>query len=407
MTTARRGTVIGVAALGVMAITAALHASGMAAQDWPSVIAQLRDGSSGRRMDALRKLRDAAYVPAIEYVAPLVTDPDDTVQLEAIDTELTFFLLDPAAGHRSGGSTSLAQAAFDAGPLARTASAAPAVLVDQLIAATADRNPRVRFDALHAVGVIAEAPLGNEETRRLIAGLQHGDPVVRTATARVLGRLRATAAGDALVDALNDASEMVQQYATEALGLVRNDRAVQALTDRVNYYRKGAQVDAALLALARIAHPSSRDLFRARLSDPEPAARRAAVEGLGRLRDTASLERVRALEKSDSSSDVRLAGLFALDRMGEPQLAGILLSLSQPVIGTQAREYLLEAGPAAAPAIKAALVKPADPATRVPLIQLLGYVGGAADAAAIDPLTRDADARTARAAANAVLRLRR
>ena len=74
------------------------------------------------------------------------------------------------------------------------------------------------------------------------------------------------------------------------------------------------------------------------------------MEGVGRVRDHASIELARAIAKSDPSSDVRLAGLFALDRLGEPQLAGITLSLGQPVLGAQARDYLLEAGPSAAPA---------------------------------------------------------
>jgi HEAT repeat protein len=281
------------------------------------------------------------------------------------------------------------------------------VLIDHLITATADGNARVRFDALHALGVIAEPPLRGEEARRLAVGLQHRDPVMRTATARVLGRLRAVDAGDALINALNDSSELVQEYAGEALGLVRNDRAVQALTDRVSYYGKGPMANAALQALARIAHLSSRDLLRARLVDADPAARRAALEGVARLRDRASLERARTMAKSDPASEVRLAGLFALDRLGEPQLDAICISLGQPGIGAQARDYLLETGPLAAPAAAAVLAKATDVAAREALIRLLGFVGGAADARALQSLMTDADPRIARAATNAVARLRR
>ena len=382
--------------------------AGMLAQDWQPVIAQLGDSNSGRKIDALRRLNDAGYSAAAEFVAPLVTDPDDAVQFAAIDAELSFFLVEPVVERKGLGSTrSRAQEAFDAGPLVRAAAPAPPVLIDRLIAATADRHPRIRFDALHALGVIAEPPLNVEDTRRLIAGLQHSDPVIRTATARVLGRLRAASAGDALVGALNDPSDLVQAYASEALGLVRDDRAVQALTARVNYYGKGALANAALLALARIAYQTSRDLFRARLSDPDAAARRAAVEGVGRLRDRASLDQARRLAQSDPSNEVRLAGLFALDRLGEPQLAGLTVSIGQPVIGAQARDYLLETGPAAAPAVASAIGTAADPAARADLIHLLGYIGGAADARMLEPLAKDPDPRVARAAADALARLRR
>lgn len=378
------------------------------AQDWQPVIAQLRESKSDRKIEALRKLNDGGYGAAADAVAPLITDADDAVQFAAIDAELTFFLTEPIAERRSAGQTrSRAQEAFEAGPLVRAAATASPLLIDHLITATADGNARVRFDALHALGVIAEAPLRVEDARRLAVGLQHRDPVMRTATARVLGRLRAADAGDALINALNDPSELVQEYAGEALGLVRNDRAIQALTDRLTYHGTGPMANVALQALARIAHLSSRDLLRARLADPDPSARRAAVEGIARLRDRASLERVRAMAKADPSSDVRLAGLFALDRLGEPQLDAICVSLGQAGIGAQARDYLLETGPLAAPAAAAVLVKTTDVGTRETLIRLLGFVGGAADARALQSLMTDADPRIARAATNAVARLRR
>ena len=398
----------GRAGLTAVACCLVLGATLVSAQDWQPVIAQLRDNNSGRKIDALRRLNDAGYGAAAEFVAPLVTDPDDAVQFAAIDAELTFFLIEPVGERQGLGSTrSRAQEAFDAGPLVRAATPAPAVLIDRLIAATADGNARIRFDALHALGVIAEPPLNVDDTRRLLAGLQHSDPVIRTATARVLGRLRAASAGDALVVALNDPSDMVQEYASEALGLLRNDRAVQALTDRVNFYSSGPLANASLLALARIAYPSSRDLFRQRLTDPDPAARRAAMEGVGRLRDHASLERVRTLAKSDPSNEVRLAGLFALDRLGEPQLAGLTVSIGQPAVGAQARDYLLETGPAAAPTVASAIGKTVAPATRAELIHLLGYIGGAADLSTLEPLAKDPDTRVARAAVDALARLRR
>jgi len=379
-----------------------------AAQDWQPVMAQLREAKSDRKIEALRKLNAAGYSAAADAVAPLLTDADDAVQFAAIDAELTFFLTEPIAERRSGGqSRSRAQEAFEAGPLVRAAATASPLLIDHLITATADGNARVRFDALHALGVIAEPPLRVEDARRLAAGLQHRDPVMRTATARVLGRLRSADAGDALIHALNDSSELVQEYAGEALGLVRNDRAVQALTDRVSYYGTGPMANAALQALARIAHLSSRDLLRARLADADPSARRAALEGIARLRDRASLERVRTMAKADPASEVRLAGLFALDRLGEPQLDAICVSLGQPGIGGQARDYLLETGPLAAPAAAAVLAKTTDVATREMLIRLLGFVGGAADARALQSLMTDADPRIAHAATNAVARLRR
>lgn len=385
-------------------ICALLMSTAALAQDLQPLVAQLRDGKSSRRIDALHRLSDAGYSPAAAGVAPLVTDADDAVQLAAIEAELTFFLSEPITERRG---RSRAQEAFDAGVLVRAAMAAPPAVIDHLITATADSNARVRFDALHAVGVVAEAPLSAGDARRLAVGLMHPDAVIRAATARVLGRLRAIDAGDDLVHALNDPSDLVQQYASEALGLVRNDRSVQALTERVNYYRKGPMADAALLALARIGHASSRDIFRAHLADADAASRRAAVEGAGRTRDRASIEPIRALAKSDPTDEVRLAGLFALDRLGEPQLDAICAWVSHAMIGAQARDYLLESGPLTAPAAAAVLTRTTDSSARVALVRLLGFVGSGSDARMLEPLTKDSDVRVARAAANAVARLRR
>jgi HEAT repeat protein len=398
---------------GLFAAGAAVFlAATAAAQDWQATIAQLRDGNASKRVAALRALNAANYLPAAQYAAPLVTDPDDAVQFAAIDAEITFFTNRPIDPGASG---SRALEAFNAGRLARSAMREPELLIDHLLAATADRSARVRFDAIHALGVIVEpvspSVTNPEFIRRLLTGLQHADPVMRAATARVLGHIGATMAGDALVAVLNDKSDLVQRFAAESLGLLKHTRAVQALADRVAYFGKGDRVNEALLALARIGHGSSRDLFRARLADPDAAARRAAVEGLGRLRDRASLETIRTIAKNDASNEVRLAGLFALHQLGEPQAAGLALAFGTPGLGAQARDYLFEIGPAAAPAVAAAMTTAANPAARADLTNLIGFIGGAADRAALEAqletMTRDADSRAARAAADALARLRR
>ena len=394
-----------VAAVVAMAAASFIEVGG---QDWQGVIAQLRDGNAGRRIEALRQLNAANYVAAAPYVAPLVTDPDDNVQFAAIDAELTFFLNEPVDAGRSG---SRALEAFNAGPLVRSAIGEPEILIDHLITATADRTPRIRFDALHALGVIAEpggrGALNADAIKRLMTGLQHSDPVMRAATARVLGRMRAVDAGDALIALLNDKSELVEQFATESLGLLRYDRAVQALTDRVAFFGTGDRANGALLALARIAHGSSRTLFRGRLADPEAGARRAAVEALGRLGDRASLEAIRNLAKNDPANEVRLAGLFALNALGEPQAAGLALVVGEQALGAQARDYLLDIGPAAAPAVAAAMTTASDARARAELTHLIGFIGGQANISALETMTRDADPRAARAAADALARLRR
>ena len=113
------------------------------------------------------------------------------------------------------------------------------------------------------------------------------------------------------------------------------------------------------------------------------------------------------MAQNDPANDVRLAGLFALNAFGEPQLAGIALVAGRSDVGAQAREYLLEIGAAAAPAVAAAMTTAPDPKTRAELTHLIGFIGSARDTAALETMTRDADPRAARAAADALARLRR
>ena len=196
------------------------------------VVRNLRHPKAETRLDALARLNDAAYVAAVEAVAPLVTDPDDRVQAAAIDTEVTFFVLDrikPLKVMSFGGSKSRAQSAFDAGLLLRGAGAAPPVLLERLIVAMRDENPRVRFDAVHALGFIAERPLPPATIAALVAEMDHYDPVMRAATSRVLGRLRVREGADKLVQATVDSSTLVRQYAIEALGLIGEPRVAPQL----------------------------------------------------------------------------------------------------------------------------------------------------------------------------------
>jgi HEAT repeat protein len=375
---------------------------------WQDVIRNLRHPDVKVRLAAVEQLGNAGFTEAAEYVAPLVTDPDDRVQFAAIDAELTFFLIEPIGGRRvlslTGGSNSRAQEAFEAGPLVRAAAHAPLVVLDNLAVAMRDGNSRIRFDAVHAIGVIGEAPLPAAQTKALLDGLEHYDAVIRAATARVLGRLRVVEAGDRLIASLNDSSPLVRRYAAEALGLIREARAVQSLTDLTAFYAKADMAGETLLALARIAHGSSRDLFRQRLSAPDPAIRRAAAEGLARLRDHDSLETLKAMMTSDPAPSARLAATFAVGVMDEPQ-AHVIAGALATDLGAQARDYLLELGAPAAPGVQAALGVATDSRYRADLIHVLGLLGTRDTIAVIEPFLKDKDERVSRAAANAIARL--
>jgi HEAT repeat protein len=378
---------------------------------WQDVIRNLRHPDAKVRLAAVEQLGSAGYSATAEYVAPLVTDSDNRVQFAAIDAELTFFLVE-SIGERhairmTGGSHSRAQEAFDAGPLVRVAGPAPLVLLDNLIAAMRDGNARIRFDAVHALGVIAESPIPPAQAKGLVDGLDHYDPVIRAATARVIGRLRIVDAGDKLIAGLNDASGLVRRYCADALGRIREERAIQSLTERAAFYRSDDTAAEMLLALARIGHASSLEVFRSRLNDANPQIRRAAAEGLGRLGDGQSLGALKTMMAADPSVPGRLAAAFAVGGFGESQSHVIAAALASPDTAPQARDYLIELGPAAIPGVESALGVATDGRFRADLVHVLGFTGTRDTVRLVEPFLKDKDGRVSRAAANAINRLTR
>jgi HEAT repeat protein len=393
--------------VGVTVATAGVLLSAQA--NWQDVVRNLRNPDPQIRLKSTQQLGGSGYVEAAEPVAPLLQDPDDRVQAAAIEAELGFFLIDRIGGVRImgfGGSKSTAQEAFEAGALVRAAPPAPAAVIDRLITAMRDENPRIRFDAVHALGAIAEAPLPPAQAKALADELDHYDPIIRAATARVLGRLRAAEGTDRLIATLADSNAVVRQFAVEALGMIRDNKAAAPLLDLVSRGRAPA-ASQALLALARLGHTESRDEFRRRLTDRDPAMRRAAAEGLGRLQDRESLDALRGIEASDRAEEVRLAAAFAVDRLGDSQAHVLAAHMILKDVAVQSCAYLLEIGRPALSGVRATLDVAKDHRHRADLVHLIGFIGTRDEIGWVETFLSDRDERVRRAAADAIARLKR
>lgn len=362
---------------------------------WQDVIRNLRHPDPAVRLASIQQLSRATYVASADAVAQLIADPDDRVQQAAIDAELSFFLIDRFED---------TQAAFEAGPLVRGALAAPPVLVDRLIAAMRDENVRIRFDAVHALGAIAEAPLSPAQIEALSDQLEHYDPIMRAATCRVFARLRVAEVAPQLIVALGDSSAIVREFAIDALGRVRAEAAVPHLLSIVIRDRDPL-AGPALLALARIAPASALEHFRKRLTDKQPLMRRAAAEGLGRLHDQASLAALKQMAAKDKSSSVRLAAQFALQALGEVQTHNLAAAMVLRDIGGDARDYLLEIGRPAVPGVESALKVARDARHRADLVQLVGFIGGRENVVLVRPFLQDRNKRVVYVADNTIVRL--
>ena len=64
---------------------------------------------------------------------------------------------------------------------------------------------------------------------------------------------------------------------------VTNTSSSTSLADQFSYYQRGPDAEAALEGLAGIGHPTSVDIFKRQLSNPDPGLRTLAVSQGGAL----------------------------------------------------------------------------------------------------------------------------
>jgi HEAT repeat protein len=378
------------------------------------VVRNLRNPDPKIRVSAVRLLREAGYVEAIGPIAPLVNDPLNEIQLEAIDSELSFYLVEPIPAKRRVAlvlevrSQGRAPAAFDAGRLAVWPKAASPELVDALLTAIDDDHKKVRVEAIYTLGVVAGASgtaLPDASAARLIKALDHYDPVIRAGAAKVIGRLQVKSATDALLKAVNDSNAAVRFASIRALGDIREERAIQAITEQLTYYDRGEGAWAALDALAHIAHPSSVPVFKSRLADKDPNLRRSAIEGLARLQDASVTDFVLSVNQ-DPDGPVRAAMAFALAKKGHANYLGRMLNfIDREPTASQVKDYLIELGPPVVPLLLPRLQEP-DASVRENLATVLGVIGDETTVAALTPLKDDRDRAVAAAATSAIERIK-
>lgn len=374
------------------------------------VVRNLRNPDPKVRMSALQLLHDAKYPEAIIPIAALIKDPINEIQMEAIDAELSFFLADVVTTKsrvafvvevRSEGR---AAKAFQLGPMATLPKAVPQELVRALLEAVDDEMQTVRLEALYTLGVIGREPLTGDEGALLVKALDHYDPTVRAAAARVVGRLGAEKAGDALVIAMNDSNAQVRFAAMRALGETREVGAVKALTEQFQFHGKGEGAWSALDALARIADPSSAELFKSQLANKDPNLRRASAEGLGRVGDRSEIETLVTMASNDESEMVRAASAFALQKFGENYLSRLVDFMDSDKMAPQVQAYLFELGTPAAAGLVPRLLEP-DEGIRRHVAEVLGGIGDQSTVAGLTPLLKDRDKSVQKAAKLAIERI--
>jgi HEAT repeat protein len=378
---------------------------------YEEVVADLGATNPEVRRAALRALGAGAYPQAIGPISRLLTDPEDDLQLEAIDTLLDFFVdVRPPRRKRVALVVEVrqkagAEAVYDLGPFALIPRAVPPELEQGLAGAMRDQTPQVRLEATYGLGVMALPPVDPAAADAIVAALQDREPAVRLAAARVAGSLVVTSAGDALISAVNDQREEIRLAAMRSLGDIRERRAVVALREQFQYYGSGPSAVAALDALARIGDETSAPLFEQQLGASDPVFRQLGYEGLARSGRTASAASFEAAVASEKAPVAQVAAAFAAAVAGRPTVPTIVRGLARPHTAKLAMGYLAELGPRVVGAIEPALRDP-DPRLRERAAQTLGLIGGEESVEVLQRAGSDPDVAVARAIERAVARAR-
>jgi HEAT repeat protein len=351
------------------------------------VASGLKHQDAATRLRAIQILKDADYAEAVVPIAAALEDPDDRVQMAAIDAERSLFTARTVPRRKKIGfvvevRTVAGGDAAAAGQLALKARTVPPQVLSSLAIALRDNNPRVRAEAINLASLIGPY-----------------------ACVRPTGACAEI--GNALVDNINSREALLRRAAMQALGQLRYPNAVQALSDQLSYRQKGLDAMAAIEGLAGIGHPTSASVFEQLLTSSNADMRRFAVEGLARADKREALPTLQQMGQSERSNGVLLALHYANVKLGsvDSSLQQLVAALGNASQRPLALGYLLDLSTSMAPALAGSLKDPSADVRRL-VADVLGFSRNSSVISALESATKDSDPDVAAAAQQAIARLK-
>jgi HEAT repeat protein len=351
------------------------------------VASGLKHKDFSTRLRAIQILKDADYEEAAVPIAATLEDPDDRVQLAAIDAERSLFTTRPVSRRQKIGfviekRTSAGGDVAAEGQLALKARDIPTQVLTGLAVALRDNNLRVRGEAINLTLLLA--------------------PRACAANNEICSHI-----GNALIDNVNARNTFLRRASMQALGLVRYSNSVQALLDQFSYYQTGPDAVAALEGLAGIGHPASVSVFRQALANSNADLRRLAIEGLARAGDRDVLSELQQLGQVERSGGVLLALHYASIKLGAAgnSVQQLVVALNTTAQRPLALKYLLDLSPSMAPTL-VEFLRDQSPDVRRLMTDVIGFSRDASVITALEAATKDADPDVAIAAKRAIDRIK-
>ncbi len=249
---------------------AALGHMGRAAE--PQLLLVLGRADSGQRLMLLPLLSHGIAVAS--SVAECLSDPDPSVRALACDA------------------------------LARIGDTSP---VPRLFELLGDADPHVTQCAAAAI-----QSLGSEDTERLALQASRATDVrVRRSGLRIVAYFGYASAIDVLVEAIGEPNDRIRDAAILGLASVDDPRATDALIATLNQSSAHTRATAMRALGQARAQPRTIEALRAGLQDPDAWVRYFACQGLSRIKDTESADKIAGL-MGDPAGQVRVAVIEAL-----------------------------------------------------------------------------------------------
>ncbi|MBE0656992.1 MAG: HEAT repeat domain-containing protein [Bryobacteraceae bacterium] len=170
----------------------------------------------------------------------------------------------------------------------------------------------VRANAARALGILRDG----DSMQALIEALRSKDDRLIFESLIALQKLSNPDAGARVVFLMRDLVEKVQLAAIETAGLLKARDAIGELRRVMETGPERKVRRAAVLALARIADPGTRDLLANLLQDKDDEVRAASAEGIGRMGNPADRPAIESAFSAERKTVARLGQAFAIARLG-------------------------------------------------------------------------------------------
>jgi HEAT repeat protein len=283
-------------------------------------LAQLLSGPDlNARLEAVKAVVSIGTQHSLNPLMKALQDSDQEIQIRAIDGLVNFYMPEYVAGSmsanikRSGANVTgrLSDTNNQVIPPYIEVRAEVIQGISKLLASSPSMD--VRANAARALGVLR----GKAAIPVLVQALRSKDSRLMYESLIALQKIGDPATGPDVIFLLRDFDEKLQLTAIETAGLLRAKEALPALQDLLQNPRTDKTRRAALASIAMIPEPRNHPLFVTYLADKDEQMRRAAAEGLARLRSPTDKEVIASAFREERKTGAKLSLAFAAVALGE------------------------------------------------------------------------------------------